>query len=220
MRAVIFDRDNTLLYFDQDAIGRLDAEIQRIAPAIQKGLAAAAWMAWSGPWPATEDEEPAFWRAFWGEFARFYQLSQEQATALETIGGFYHTCFRAFPDTLPTISLLRRAGVRLAVLSNYELPSVHHTMRSAGVDPAYFDALLSSAAIGARKPDPRAYAAAAAALGLSPSECVFVDDLAENVEGAQRAGMRAYLLDRDMCHTTAEHPRLRSLLELAEQCIV
>jgi putative hydrolase of the HAD superfamily len=52
--------------------------------------------------------------------------------------------------------------------------------------------LVPSYEIGVHKPDPRAYAAAAAALDLPPEACCFVDDLDRNVAGARAAGMTAF----------------------------
>lgn len=45
--------------------------------------------------------------------------------------------------------------------------------------------------VGVRKPERAIYAAAWAAAGAAPEECLFIDDLAENVAGAKAAGMRA-----------------------------
>ena len=53
-----------------------------------------------------------------------------------------------------------------------------------------FDAVVLSSTIGAIKPSPAAYEAIAEALGVQPEECVMVDDMPSNVEGAERVGMR------------------------------
>ncbi|MFE2435961.1 HAD family hydrolase [Streptomyces sp. NPDC059409] len=52
--------------------------------------------------------------------------------------------------------------------------------------------LVYSHEIGIEKPDPRAFEAAWTSLGASPEECLFIDDLAENVEAARATGMRAH----------------------------
>ena len=57
------------------------------------------------------------------------------------------------------------------------------------------DALVDASVTGVLKPDPRAYAMAAEALGLPPSAIVFVDDMPWNVEAAREAGMIGLLLD-------------------------
>ena len=54
-----------------------------------------------------------------------------------------------------------------------------------------FDALILSAEIGLMKPDPRIFHTALQALDVAPAEAVFVDDVAENVAGAQALGMFA-----------------------------
>jgi putative hydrolase of the HAD superfamily len=40
-----------------------------------------------------------------------------------------------------------------------------------------------------RKPEQRIFLLAAELLGLEPAECVFIDDIAENVAAAQAAGL-------------------------------
>ena len=214
IKAIIFERDNTLLHFDTAAIATLESRIAQASPDIPRGAAVGSWLSWDGGWPRTASEEPAFWEAFWGQFALQYQLPAAAATDIREIGAFYHTCFRAFPDARDCLRTLRANGMRLAVLTNFELPSVDLTLRSAGLDPSWFAALLSSAAIGYRKPDSRAYMAATAALKLPPAECAFVDDLPENVAAARALGMHAWLLDRQGTSHNSPHPRIGDLHEL------
>ncbi|HMN58752.1 MAG TPA: HAD family phosphatase [Anaerolinea sp.] len=54
-----------------------------------------------------------------------------------------------------------------------------------------FDAVISSAAVGFRKPDPHIYQAAIDALGVQASEAVFVDDFEQNVAAARDFGLHA-----------------------------
>jgi putative hydrolase of the HAD superfamily len=214
IRAVIFDRDNTLVRFDHIAGAAIEARIAAIAPALPKHAVAAHWQTWRGPWPRTVEDEPAFWRLFWSDLVRRNMLHGDVAAALQGIGECYYTCFAAFPDTRDCIETLRAHGLRLAVLTNFELPSIHLTLRHAGLEPAWFDAMLSSVAIGAPKPDPRAYIAAAAALNLRPAECAFVDDLPENVDAAGAVGMQAWLIDRE-CSYPSSAPTINNLRDLA-----
>ena len=52
-----------------------------------------------------------------------------------------------------------------------------------------FDAVLESRVLGVRKPDPRFYQLACEALGVTPDECVFLDDLGVNLKPARALGM-------------------------------
>jgi putative hydrolase of the HAD superfamily len=212
--AVIFDRDNTLLHFDNAAGIAIEARIAAAAPMLPPGAVGRYWMAWPGPWPRAIDQEPAFWQMFWGRLAAQYQLPAGTIAALLEIGAFYHTCFTAFPDTLACLAALRARGVRLAILTNFELPSIHLTLQNAGIDPSWFSVLLSSATTGFSKPDARAYLAAAAALGLPPTHCAFVDDLVKNVEAAQALGMYGCLLDRTGAALASAPSHIRDLHQL------
>jgi epoxide hydrolase-like predicted phosphatase len=54
-----------------------------------------------------------------------------------------------------------------------------------------FDVVVISAEVGLHKPEPEIYRLAAERLEVEPAECIFVDDLQENCEGAEAVGMTA-----------------------------
>jgi putative hydrolase of the HAD superfamily len=216
IRAVIFDRDNTLLHFDPAAVAAIEARVAQAAPALPISAVNQHWLSWAGPWPSTRAAEADFWNAFWLSLARQHNLQPHETAALAHISSFYHTCFAAFPDTAACLANLRARGLRLAVLTNFELPSVDLTFQHAGVDPDQFEVLLSSASTGLFKPNPLAYLAAADALNLRAGECAFVDDLPENVDAARALGMAAWLIDREHRPARWNGARIHSLSELAE----
>jgi putative hydrolase of the HAD superfamily len=74
--------------------------------------------------------------------------------------------------------------------------------------PDMFDAVVISAEVGMRKPEPRIYLHAAGLLGLDPAECVFIDDIKANVQAAEDLGF-AGVLHSDPAATTR---RLSELL--------
>lgn len=214
IRAVGFDRDNTLIHFDPAAMSALESEIAAIAPGLPPGATTQHWIAWPGPWPRVAADEPQFWAAFWGSLAEQYALDDVRQARLIAVGGRYHTCFRAFDDTRMCLDILQRADLQLAILTNFELPSVDRTLIHTGIDPALFTALLSSATLGAGKPDPMAFHALLGAIDLPASVCVFVDDLPENAEGAAAIGMHAVLIDRNNRHAAWPGARINTLAEL------
>ncbi|NTV63693.1 MAG: HAD-IA family hydrolase [Oscillochloris sp.] len=214
-QAVIFDRDHTLLYFDLAQLAELEEHVATIAPDLPMHAAVRAWSNWPGPWPQHRDEEPAFWAEFWAGIGHVYGLSDTQILRLtREVGGIYHTTFGAYPDAAPTVHALRAGGLRLAILTNYELPSVDLTLAHAGIDPTLFEVALTSAMLGTYKPDLRAFAAVAEALALPPAACTFVDDLAENVAAARSIGMQAYQIDRTLLSDEIPAARISSLNSL------
>ncbi len=99
------------------------------------------------------------------------------------------------PEAGALVADAQAAGVPVGVLTN-DLTAFHgdgamarHPLLS-GVD-----ALVDGSVTGVLKPDPRAYALAADALGHPASAIVFVDDMPWNVDAAREAGMIALQLD-------------------------
>lgn len=99
------------------------------------------------------------------------------------------------PEALAAITAVRAAGCRLAILSN-ELDLFYGSGFRARLPLlAAFDLIEDATHTGILKPDPQAYAACQARLGVAAHDCVFVDDQRRNVDGAQRAGWQAVQLD-------------------------
>ncbi|MFE2553106.1 HAD-IA family hydrolase [Streptomyces sp. NPDC059355] len=55
-----------------------------------------------------------------------------------------------------------------------------------------FDAVVNTARLGAAKPDPRVFEAAARLAGADPRRCLFVDDTLGHVSAARAAGMTGH----------------------------
>jgi HAD superfamily hydrolase (TIGR01549 family) len=124
--------------------------------------------------------------------------------------------FEAFDDAPPALRELRALGVRLVVASNWDcsLPSV---LERIGLAPLV-DAVLSSAVVGAAKPDRRLFAAGLVAAGCEAGEALYAGDSVEaDVAGARAAGLRAVLVDREGVGPEGI-PRVGSLTELPELC--
>jgi FMN phosphatase YigB (HAD superfamily) len=196
IRVVIFDRDNTLLSMDDHAVAQLEARIHALAPELPPTAMEDVWNTWPGPWPRHSDDEPSFWQAFCGVLIERHGLLAERVPALCQILALYHTTFIPYGDVNTCLQALHRAGLRLGILTNFELPSIDRTLAHAGIDPALFSASLSSGTLAVWKPDPRAYHAIATALDEEPAACAFIDDDAQNVAAARELGMRAFLIDR------------------------
>jgi putative hydrolase of the HAD superfamily len=88
----------------------------------------------------------------------------------------------------------RRRGGRTAFLSNSG-PEVMARVRARRPLEARFDAVVISCEVGLSKPDPRIYRLCLDRLGLSAPEALFVDDRADNIEGAARVGLRTFQFD-------------------------
>ena len=96
------------------------------------------------------------------------------------------------------VTRARAAGVRTALLSN----SWGNEYDRSGW-PEMFDAVVISGEVGMRKPERGIFDLALARIGLPAGECVFVDDMADNVVAAEQAGL-AGIVHRKFGDTAAE----------------
>jgi 2-haloalkanoic acid dehalogenase type II len=117
--------------------------------------------------------------------------------------------FATYPDALPALAGLREQGLKLIVVSNWDV-SLETVLGHCGL-ARLLDDVVSSAAAGARKPDPAIFEIALGLAGCEPGEALHVGDTPEeDVEGARAAGIRALLLDRE------GHGDIASLSEISE----
>jgi putative hydrolase of the HAD superfamily len=104
--------------------------------------------------------------------------------------------FEAFEDAAPALEELRARGMRLVVVSNWDW-SLTDVLGGTGLLPL-LDGVITSAEIGAAKPDRTIFEAGLAAAGCSATDAVHVgDSVQHDVEGARAAGIRPLLLARD-----------------------
>ena len=101
----------------------------------------------------------------------------------------------AWPDAAPALRQLKAADMKLVFLSNFTAPMLDAAMRNAGLDDL-FEPHLSTDLVEAYKPDPRAYAMAPRAFGLSREEIAFVAFAGWDVAGAKWFGYRTYWANR------------------------
>ncbi len=88
----------------------------------------------------------------------------------------------------------RASGGRAAFLSNSG-PEVMARVRADHPLETRFDAVVISCEVGVSKPDPRIYRLCLERMGLWAPETLFVDDRADNIEGAARIGLRTLQFD-------------------------
>ena len=116
------------------------------------------------------------------------EYRREIQLAFENVG----QCMFRMDYAIPWIRELKGRGYRVLYLSNYS----HYAMQ-ANPDVLdflpYMDGGVFSCDVGSVKPEPGIYRVLIEKYGLHPSECVYLDDFAENVAAARDHGMKAIL---------------------------
>ena len=107
---------------------------------------------------------------------------------------------------LAALRRARAADIRTGLISN----SMGDTVYDRSTFEELFDGVVISGEVGMHKPQPEIFLLGADRAGVDPGDCVFVDDLRENCEGAEAVGMTAIL------HRGADRtlPELERLLEI------
>jgi putative hydrolase of the HAD superfamily len=212
VRAVLFDAGGTLVHVRpsvgavySDTASRYGVEIskERLDPAFRS-----AWKrlrpqhGHASPFRTSEADERAWWRklvetifadvgardAFADRFDPFFDELYE-VFALPDV-------WNVFDDVVPTLDALNRAGIRCAVVSNWDsrLPRLLTALALA----EQFEFVLTSAETGFSKPHPAIFEAAVSRLELPAQQVVNIgDSFVEDVEGAEAAGLRGVHLTRD-----------------------
>ncbi len=104
--------------------------------------------------------------------------------------------FRPYPEVAATLRGLREDGATLVVVSNWDV-SLHDALADTGLD-ALVDGALTSAEVGAAKPDPLIFRRALELAGVRADEALHAGDSVEHdVAGARAAGIEPVLVVRD-----------------------
>jgi HAD superfamily hydrolase (TIGR01493 family) len=94
--------------------------------------------------------------------------------------------FEPFPGALESLTRLRRLGLELAVVSNWDI-GLNELLPNLGLDGLV---VVTSAEAGAPKPDPAVFVRALAELGVPPERALHIGDSEDDEAGARAAGMR------------------------------
>jgi len=121
-----------------------------------------------------------------------------------------HDNFELYDDTIPTLTALRAAGLKLGLVSN----SARDVREFAQHHGLPIDAGISSFHHGKAKPHASIFRAVLELLDVEAADAAMVgDQLEDDLEGARALGMRAILLDRAGVHPEIK-PRVESLAAL------
>ncbi|MGI9197111.1 MAG: HAD-IA family hydrolase [Candidatus Nanopelagicales bacterium] len=165
----------------------------------------AGTLAWTGPFDPAADED---WRVFqaggmterdyWARrCAEFHELTGEPAEMPAFMVHLYDGSEDEIvrPGATRLIADAKAAGLPVGALTN-DLTAFHDQSwidRMSVIDS--FDVLVDGRRDGVMKPDPAAYLLVAERLGVTPQECVFIDDQPGNLAGAEAVGMLPVYLD-------------------------
>ncbi len=194
-KAVLFDLDNTLTHRQRSTESYASlfarhyaADLSTNTPSFITDLISKQD---NGGYLSAESVHTAIREAV--AFALASQLNWHKPVSLSELASHWANHFPTqaieMPGANTLIEALVERGVTVGVISNGAQRSRESTLAHLPFKQ-HISLLVSSDAVGIRKPDPRIFLHAAQALGLEPNQCCYVGDHPINdIKGAAGAGM-------------------------------
>jgi putative hydrolase of the HAD superfamily len=181
-RALLIDLDGVLRVWDADEVARAEAAAGLPAGAVARAAFAPDLLLPALTGRVSDDQ----WRA--AVVARL-QRDHPAADATLAVRRWSAPAGQVDPIVLDLVRACRpRARVVLVTNATTRLPG---DLDRLGLT-AELDAIVSSAVVGAAKPDPAIYRAALRAAGVDAARACFVDDSAVNVAAAEALGISGH----------------------------
>ena len=118
----------------------------------------------------------------------FQQWSQRKAEAYRRL---VSESAKAMPGAIDLVcSVAEKFPIGLATGSRRSEVEVAFSTLAGGKLNGLFQSIVTSDDVAKTKPDPATYAKAAEGMGVSPSDCLAIDDSPNGVSSAKKAGMK------------------------------
>lgn len=161
-------------------------------------------------------------RTFWENYARrtleTIGAPPEQVQKLApTLHQHMHDNYRpedTIPaDVIPTLTALRRAGLTIGLLTNRTNPPTEY-LHEVGL-AEHLDFSLAAGEVGVWKPDPKIFYYSLGMARALPQQTVYIgDNYYADVLGAENAGLKPILIDRERIFPDADCAVIREIGEL------
>ena len=217
-QAIFFDVGDTLIrahpswagvYRDGLAEFGIELSENELERALLEETQSGAWWNIEDPFEPTEQNSWDRIKAFDLAVLARIGIKDGDEAAIRSIEAAFarRSAWYVFDDVIPALDVLRSAGFRMGVISNFVWggPELIHDLELA----SHFDSLTVSARVGFQKPHQGIFQHALDSLRVEPQNALHVgDSYRADVFGARRMGITAVLIDRrggDAARIREEH---------------
>jgi putative hydrolase of the HAD superfamily len=225
IKAIFFDAAGTLI-MPARRVGEsyaifaqkygMEVSPQEIAERFRLCFPSAPPLAFPGaPAAAIEDLERVWWkelvRQVWEPWDRFRQFDEY----FDELFAYFAQpkAWTLYPEVTETLSALEKRGIILSVISNFDSRLIS-ILEGLGVAHS-FEHIFVSSRVGYAKPDRQIFHIALERHNLEASDAVHVGDSEEkDLHGANQAGLKGVLIDRNGEINSSRITSLRGILSL------
>jgi putative hydrolase of the HAD superfamily len=200
VKAVLFDMGGTLVHVESAPeifcrilrVHRAEYSINEVSEAWEKAKK-----------QLSVEKMAEFGTRFWVEFNLLLLenlgIKEDALPLAEAIDKEWwdHANFSLYPEALFVLEKLKERGLKVGIVTNSLQADVEKVLAKLGL-VGFFDVEVSVDAAGKAKPAKEIFTYAVKKLGLNPKDVLFIgDDLRIDYEGAEKAGLRALVIDRE-----------------------
>ncbi len=183
IKNIIFDIGGVLINFSWSQF--IDMLFPNESPEIIKRVSESVWSKWDRL-DAGDDPDQVI--------ASMIALAPDCEKQIKYLFSRVRECISRRDTSIPLIQNLKSRGYKVYYLSNYSKLVMNANPEALDFLP-FMDGGVFSCDIHITKPDRRIYATLADKYNLKPDECVFIDDLQANIDGAKAFGYNAILFE-------------------------
>jgi HAD superfamily hydrolase (TIGR01549 family) len=215
---VFFDLFGTVFKWSKAPRDAMAAVLARAGHPVDSGVIYQQWREIERRLPSKDeypgDSEVQYWRHYDGALLTRLGIDPTDELVAQIRAEFERDVHLGLQeDALPSLAALKKAGARMGVISN----STHGMVRDFArlkLKP-YFESVVYSQPLNARKPDPHIFLVALSKFGVPPTRAWMVgDDPDHDVRGASGVGIVPILIDRAGRHPDVASTRVADLREV------
>ncbi|NLM96433.1 MAG: HAD family phosphatase [Halanaerobiaceae bacterium] len=181
IRNIIFDLGNVLLNFNPERFLSVRYDKDKGKRILREVFQSEEWLMLDKGVITQEEAIEVLSRRFPMDSSTIEQVFQEWTEMLTPIYG-----------TVEILEKLKENDYRLYVLSNFHILAFNKVYRDYSFFQL-FDGMIISSKVKKLKPELEIYYELINRYSINPEESIFIDDIPENLKGAEKAGLRTIL---------------------------
>lgn len=202
IKAIFFDRDNTITYFNPEKkkflsdfiLNRTGKEYKLSYDEMMKLFDLAGY---PKDGLKSVDDEMLFWKSYYAQLLLYYgsnlNLQEDSEVLFNEL--WCNNERLMFSETEAVFKYFKDKGLKIGIISDTS-PSLRLSLEQLGLGK-YIDSYICSDLVGFTKPDPRIFNAALDSLGVSAVESIYVDDYDKEADGARNMGFISFNIVRN-----------------------